>query len=168
MPVQYATVAHLMTRFDVRELGDLVNDDNTQTASGSLAANTTLIAMLQDASAEIRAAATARGAYIDAHLDELATDEDALLVRMTCVLAMGYLYDRRGKGRPEEFADTIDTVRDQLERLQTGEAVFGIVEAVEAGKVEPYRPSEAEARALWPFSNSPLFPRQHRPPDIGS
>lgn len=160
MPDQYATIAQFSTRYDVRRLGDLVNDDGTRT--DNLTDNATLNAILQDATAIIKAAAQARGAYSDDQMAALFTAQDNLLIRLTCDVAIALVYRRRAKAMPDVVETAYAEATEMLEALRNGAAVFGLTGAKDAGVQSPYRPTEQQSKANWPLSNSPLFPTFYR------
>lgn len=160
MADMYATISDFSLRFDVRVLGDLVKDDNTQ--AGSLTGNSILEAMLKDATAHVKAAAQSRGIYSEAQLDALAVALDPLLIRLVCDIAMGLLYARRGKGMPDGHQDRVDAADAMLDQLRKGQAVFGDTEALSAQYSAGYRPSAQESAAHFPVTNSPMFPDAQR------
>lgn len=125
----YAAASDLIARKDSRVLGDLVSDDDTRVAEGSLAANTYVTAALDDASGDIDAALLVGNRYTAADLSGLTGNSLALLKRITCEIAMFHLLGRR----PEINADTWEhyaKVRENLlEPLRRGDAVFGDIEA---------------------------------------
>lgn len=162
MADRYAAISDLTTRYDVRVLGDLVNDDNTRTASGILTGNAILNTMLDEATARLKASAQASGAYSEDQLDALATALDPLVVGLVCDIALGLLYRRRGRGVPEGHQDVVDAATDALDRLRKGEMVFGTAGALSAQVPAGYRPSAAESLAHFPVTNSPMFPDAQR------
>lgn len=160
MPDQYATIAQFSARYDIRRLGDLVNDDGTRTEN--LTDNAILNAILQDATAIIKAAAQAKGAYSDAQMAELFAAADSLLIRLTCDVAIALVYRRRAKTMPDAVEGAYAEATEMLDALRNGSAVFGLAGAKAAGVQSPYRPTDTQSKANWPLANSPLFPPFYR------
>lgn len=164
MPDQYATISDFSARYDVRLLGDLVNDDNTR--SGSLSGNAILTTLLTEATARVKAAAQSRGAYTESQLDALYVALDPFLIGLVCDVAMGLLYRRRGKGMPDGHQEVFDAAMDQLKDLRDGRLVFGDTAAIAAQVPAPYRMNQATANTAFPVTTSPLYPASNRPPDL--
>lgn len=145
----YASGADLLARFDARTLGDLVSDSGTRVASGSLAADTNIVAALADASGEVEAALLMGERYSVANLEGLTGNSLALLKRITCDCAMALLYGRR----PEEaWADRRAAAEQvkatHLERLAKGDRVFNVEGIPEAGNPTIGGPTTVEITRL--------------------
>jgi len=129
----YATVSQLVSRKDVRKLGQLVRDNNTQATATELLSDQILSDALEDASAQIRSAALVAEKYQTGDLDQLAADSDAFLVRLTCDLAMGYLFSRRYM--TEELPADVINAQQWLALLRLGERIFNVPANAKAGNV---------------------------------
>lgn len=132
----YATPADMIERYDARIIGDLVADDNTQVAAGSLPADAVLLKFLEDASGAIEAALLAGQRYAVADLTGLTGHAKEHLVRITCDLAMAYLLRRRAAYDPERAEAQHKLAERYLEQLRKGVNVFGLDEQIAAGVVE--------------------------------
>ena len=154
----YATGAQLLTCYDARLVGDLVSDNDTRDASP--AGSAVVAAILEQATSKIRAAITVGNRYTVAQVDELVSNGDALLVRMTCDFAIEYLFARRGMGIPAEHQSIIDASNEVLLALSSGKAVLDIDEARAAGLIHTASMPDYERSAQDSMANAPLFPRQ--------
>lgn len=131
----YATPADMITRYDVRVLGDLVSDTGTRVASGSLSANAVLLAVLEDASGEIDSACLQAKRYTSADLAALTGNSAAHLKRITCTIAFGLLWERRPWSDDDDSGreEAQKRARQQLDMLRKGITVFDVEEAKDAG-----------------------------------
>lgn len=129
----YASAANLISRKDVRKLGQLVRDNNSQATSAELLSDQTIADALEDASAQIRSAAMVADKYQQSDLDQLAADSDAFLVRLTCDLAMGYLMSRRYL--TEELPPDVVNAQQWLALLRLGERIFNVESNKTAGNL---------------------------------
>src|SRR5690606_22659735 len=74
------------------------------------------------------------GIYSTTQLAALTGNSLSKLVRLTCDIAMAYLFERRPLYDNERAGKLHDRVKDQLDRLRKGENVFNLAENIEAGK----------------------------------
>lgn len=161
MPSQYATIAQMQTRVDNRILAGLISDNNT---AGTIADNAILNASLQDATAEFRAAALSRGSYSIQTLDALATADDPMIVRTVCMLALGYLFDRRGGKAGQDFSDRIAEARTLLDSLRDGKRALVDAQTQAAAVADTIRVADVDQTRTFPMSRSPLYPDSLRVP----
>lgn len=133
----FADSDDMAARYDYRSYADLVSDTDAPVTEASLATDAKLAAALQDASGVIELACTVGNRYTPAVLTQIATtanNSQGVLKRLTCDLAMGYLFlrrpDRKGEP-PAAFRAALET----LKSLRTGEYVFGILENQNAGNL---------------------------------
>jgi len=140
----YATPAQLISRFDVRTLGQLASDNGLQVSPQDLATNTKILDALADASGEIDASILQAKRYTTDDLAGLTGNSANHLVRITCVIAFGFLWERRpyaddddenGRGKAEKRA------RAALESLRKGQTIFDVEDAKNAGLPETKTPS---------------------------
>lgn len=131
----YATPAEMTSRYDVRQLGDLVRDDGERATPAELLTDANLQTALDDASGEIDAALMQAQRYTPTELASLTGNSRAYLVRLTCMLAFAYLWNRRQWGTVYDDArdEANDKARRQLERLRKGEHVFDLEPQKDAG-----------------------------------
>lgn len=138
----YATAADFVQRFDERTVKDLVSDSGAP--ASDLTSNTTLAALLSEASGRVNAAIRAGAVYTQDNLASLIAQEDedtAMLVGVTCDIAMALLLRRR----PERFEASMQLLKqidtDFLDPLRRGERIFDIddredvAQAAEADKI---------------------------------
>jgi phage gp36-like protein len=140
----YATPSQLIDRYDVRTIGQLVSDNGIQVSRQDLEANTKVLAALADASGEIEASVLQAKRYTTADLAGLTGNSANHLTRITCVIAFGFLWERRpyaddddenGRGKAEKRA------RLALESLRKGQTIFDVDEVKEAGLPAVNEPS---------------------------
>ena len=162
MAATYADGTQFLQRYDTRLVGELVSDTGTAVASPS--GNANLSAALNDASADITSAATAGGAYTVDVLIGLSDESDPLIIRLTCDLAIGYLFQRRGQGMPDGIRDVVDRANDKLGQLRRGVRLFDVAANRLASTSEAFRPSDSAVRRTMPHTTSDLYP----PPLDGS
>jgi phage gp36-like protein len=133
--MSYAQPADMMARYDVRRLGDLVRDDTTRADPSSLLSDTVLQTALDDAAGEIDASVLAGQKYLPADLAGLTGTDLALLKRLNCDLAYGFLVMRRGYSAADAQAQAPGFARAQelLQLLRDGNKVFGVLANRQAG-----------------------------------
>jgi len=138
----YATNADMQIRYDERTLGQLLSDDKAMLGSAEVAASATLTALLQQASGMVEAAACRGERYVitaDGTRNDLASltgNSKQLLAGLVCDLAMWLLWNRRPAMRPKgDMPGQTAVAMEFLDRLVKGDAVFGVIEAEEAGNV---------------------------------
>jgi phage gp36-like protein len=119
-PNQYASIAQIQTRFDIRTLAGASTDD------GSGVLNTVnLNDVLQDASAKITSAIRFSSRYTADQVAALIASGDTLLVRLCCNLAYGYLILRRGT-MPESVEGFYTHTLETLDQIRTGKLLLNI------------------------------------------
>jgi phage gp36-like protein len=131
----YATPAQLLQRYDARVIGDLVGDSGVRVARQELLDNAVLLACLADASGEIEASVLQAKRYTTADLAALTGNSLNYLVRITCTIAFGLLWERK------PWSDDDDTGREEaqkrsraaLESLRKGKTIFDVEDVKEAG-----------------------------------
>jgi phage gp36-like protein len=122
----YATPAQLLARFDARTLGQLVRDDGVQASAAELLTDDNLQAALDDASGEIDAVLFQGGRYTPDQLAALTGNAQAYLIRMTCLIALRHLFDRRPSLESTARDEATEQARKMLDRLRKGENVFNL------------------------------------------
>lgn len=144
----YATVAQLLERYDLRTIGDLAADNNTQVSSGALPTDPNVLAALNDASGEIDSALLVGGMYTPAQLEALAGNSQFKLVRLCCRIAIVFIHERRHLLEADELEKYEKINNDALARLRKGENLFDIAANVGAGKPSVDGPSTVEYQGL--------------------
>lgn len=134
----YATPSNLKDRYDARRLGELVRDDGTKATPAQLDADTVLQAALDDGHSLINSAALAGRRYTPSDLADLTDLDKALLIRLNCDLAYGFLLRRRGfaEGEVSRLAPGFEEALQLLQRLKNGDIVFNVESVLEAGTMD--------------------------------
>lgn len=147
----YCTGAQCIKFYDVRQIGDLLTDDDTRVAAGSVAAHPNLTAELNAASGEVESAVLVGGRYSVADLQALQSANSVggeYLAKMVAVIAVWNLMERRN---PDVMMpDRVRRVYESLEKLRTGENIFGFIENIAAGVTETvklYQDQQDEMRS---------------------
>lgn len=138
----YATPAQLMQRYDVRVLGDLASDNGVRVDQPGLVSNTNIQAALDDASGEIEAALLQGERYTTSDLSSLTGNSAKYLVRLTCKIAFGLLWERRPWSDDDDRREqAMDQARKALDQLRKGEHVFDVAAVKDAGLPAQRTPS---------------------------
>jgi phage gp36-like protein len=120
----YATASQVIARFDVRELGQLAVDDNTELTSGGLASSARLQACIDDATADIDDALRSGYRYTSAELASLSSASNKTLIRICADLTLAYMYRARGRMPSEYHQRAIDDTKARLNDLRDGKTVL--------------------------------------------
>lgn len=146
----YATAAQMLERFDARMLGDLVDDTGSQVSSGDLLSDDNLAAALDDASGEIDAAIRASDRYTETELSSL-SQTNKHLVRLTCVLALRNLVNRRPHmvRLDDKHEKMIERAEQSLEDLRSGKNILDINTHDDAGNPDIDGPTTLELNQLY-------------------
>ena len=127
-----ASVNDLIARFDVRTLGQLGSDTNTQLSSVDLQTNEATLAALQDATGLVNSALYTAYKYASSDIDDLSDESAGLLKRITCDMAFIYMAQRRGYTYKDKFP-LIEDSYEILQKLRNGERVLDIADNKDAG-----------------------------------
>jgi phage gp36-like protein len=126
----YASFNDLKARYDVRVIAKYASDTGTPVTVPSLPTNARVVAALRDASGMIRNALVKGKRYPSAVLDALAADADkgAVLIQMTCALAMAQIIGKAvaGVDEIEELVMGYKMALSNLEDLRNGKEVFDL------------------------------------------
>lgn len=134
----YCTGAQFLERYDARRIADLIRDDGVKLSTGFAAyvlSNANLLAALEDASAEIDAAAFVGKRYNKARLMDLVAVNNGgilintggfLLIRLVADIAFENLNTRRGLAatQVEQLSPKASKAREMLQLLRSGERIF--------------------------------------------
>lgn len=150
----YCTGAQCVTFFDVRFLGRLLNDTGTAVAAADVAADANLNAELMAASGEVEASVLCGGRYAPSDLAGLQASGAVggmFLAKMVATIAVWNLMERRDPMAP--MPDRVARVLENMERLRSGENIFGFVEVQAAGNAstQPFYDTQAA------LENSPVY-----------
>jgi hypothetical protein len=169
----YCTASILLTYYDARQVGDLLYDTTpgqrateatilqpvtTQTPPNSPAA--TIANAINWASGEIESACLVAGKYSVQDLQSLTGMALASLQGLCADLAFWKLVCRRYP--KQEMPDAIKWAFEKLERLRSGERIFGLEDQIEAGTpyVQPDTFADIQTRDLTTFQASRFFGRR--------
>lgn len=161
----YVTVAEFLKRFDQRDVGELVSDEDIAVHENDLPTNDVLAACIGDASGDIDAALMAGKNYSAAELEGLTGNALSKLRRMCSEITMFYLLDRR----PNFDSDRLDAhekMRNRhLERLRRGENIFNLDAHKDASVVSVDGPTIVEYASgpLWRDQSNNYFPARRTP-----
>lgn len=128
----YLTNAEFLQRFDARLVGDLVQDVNTRASSGSLATDTNLTAVLNDASGWVESACFVGQRYTTTDLTTLPTNSLSLLKRLVADIGLVFLAQRRGYSYKDKYPLLEESIK-LLDRIRLGERVFDVTEVEKKG-----------------------------------
>lgn len=161
----YAAASDMQLRFDERTLAELVSDTDAAIDTADLATDNKLAAALDDASGVIDAALLTGGRYSASDLSGLTGNALALLKRLTCVLAMTFLRQRRPGAFPSDLQQVEADQKwadERLDLLRKGVNVFGLDDAIAAGNVsrEPLTPSNVATASLIRDQTNNFYPQR--------
>src|ERR1019366_7439340 len=97
----YATPADLLQQYDWRTVGDFISDSPEEISSNDQLTDPILLQILAAASGDIEAALLRAGRYQVSDLTGLTGNPLALLKRITCEIAIAYVFERRPLGNVE-------------------------------------------------------------------
>lgn len=166
----YAQPADLISRFDVRVVGDLAEDTGARVTPPALLTDANVIAALNDGASMINAACQIGERYTQAQLAALTDADQALLFRLNCDLAFVFLCQRRGVKSPlyEECYKRSDEI---LTRLKDGALIFNVPGNVSEGTETINFPSAQAYQSVHTIRTAThwLFPtRRYQVPSSGS
>jgi phage gp36-like protein len=130
----YATVDEFLERYDVRDIGDLLADDNVQITAAQCQTNKKLLAALNDASGEIDSAVMVGERYTPTDLRNLTANSAYTLIRITCEIALARLMQRRPGRAIEQVKAMREAADASLKSLSQGNAVLETTTAGTAGQ----------------------------------
>lgn len=130
--MSYATADDMIARFDESLLRDLCSDTDTPVLD--LAGSAKMVAALATASGKVESAVYVSANYSPAELVTLSGNALALLVDLTCGLAMGQLLRRRpGRATDDNLKAIIEEAKETLEEIRRGTKLFTLEAHAEKG-----------------------------------
>lgn len=162
----YAAPAQMLERHDARTLGDLVADDGVRRTSTQLLTDANLQAALDDASGAIEASLLQGKRYSTVDLTALTGNSQKYLIRLTCAIAFGLLYERRPAYQSDARDDAMNRAEEALEKLRRGEHIFNLDDAKDAGMPSITGPTTVELDRLnlmTTQARGKFYPRRNRP-----
>lgn len=153
----FADSGDMTARYDSRTLGDLLADDGTRVTTGNMAANTRMLAALKSATGRMKAALLRAERYTISDITNMQDsghadyDEDSseYLKTLTCSVAFWEIW--RAKPQRDNDSSARKGAREEsdeaIKTLLTGEEVFNVPRATDAGtpKVQTVTRSEIES-----------------------
>ena len=160
----YATPQQLLQRHHPDLVNDLAADDGVRTSRIDLVADVNVLAALADASGAIEAALVAGNRYTVDQLTNLTGNSASLLARITCDIAMAFLFDRAASLDVEKCRKYKDQAEEHLNKLHDGQNVFNLESHKTAGNPSLGGPSAVD------YARLNLIPdrTQHYYPDRAS
>lgn len=157
-PYSYAQPSDMVDRYDVRTLGELLDDTDHPLDLAGVLTSPKLVAILTSTAGEIESALVAGRRYEPDDLNALTGNALAYVVDLNCVLAMGRLLARR----PDRFDPPaeVTAARETLQMLRDGLRIIPTEESAEAGyrnnRIAPSAPgreliTDIAARYLGPL-----------------
>jgi hypothetical protein len=135
--MSYALPLDLLARYDVRTLGDLVNDAGVRQGVANLVTDPVIQTMLNDAAGLVNTAIQQGNRITSDDITNLQTAGGtgwSMLVRLNCDLAYVMLCQRRGYASKElSLLPQWINSNALLEQLRKGERIFDLVDAKQAG-----------------------------------
>lgn len=146
----YASIADMLKRYDVRTIGDLINDDGTKANAAAVAAdaNGVIAAALETAAGEIDSACFRGKRYTPTDLAGLTGNSLALLKHLNCKIAFWLLWERRPVWDQDQYEQAKNAPRGMLDQLKRGESIFEVAAVEEAGNPSVTGPTRADLKNL--------------------
>lgn len=132
----YASPDDMMLRYDVRRLGQLCTDNDTQLTTEQLVQSAILQEAITDASGLVESAVMVGGRYSVTDLLTLNDNPKRFLARLVCDLTYGFLVSRRGFNSNDigSLAPGYANALKLLDELRAGTWIFANDAAIEASK----------------------------------
>ena len=131
----FAAPQDLVARFSVQDIRQWASDADLPLTIQGITTSLKVLTALQDASGDIESACLMSDKYEPQDLLNLTGNSLARLKRLTCELAIGYLFENRLRRGDEDPPAVAVRAQETLERFRKGEWVFGFQEAGDAGLI---------------------------------
>jgi hypothetical protein len=128
----YCSNSEFLKRYDSRTVGELLSDTGEVIDPVTLASDTTLTALLQQASGMVEAAAFEGRRYDSDDLEALDGNSVALLRGLVADLGMWLLWNRR-PDRGSVIPPQVTASMEMLDQLRMGKRIFSLQEQADAG-----------------------------------
>lgn len=132
----YADGSDLVSTMDRRDLANLLTEDADSPVDPS---NVEGHPVAQDAlemgAARIKGACLIANKYTEEDLDRLAAQQDMLIVRLNCWLAIGELLGRRGVQK-DNIPPYVARAEEWIKELKKGEMLFNVTDNRDKGNVQ--------------------------------
>jgi len=144
----FCSRAQILTRYDARTIGELVQDENRPIPRDQLLTNGNLLVALQDAAGAMRAAFAYGNRYTLDDLQDLTGLDLSLLIRINADITMLLLYERRPLFSPDMMKAAMENATKWLEQLRSGDMIFSIPGTAAASVVTVDGPTEQDYKDL--------------------
>ncbi len=128
----FADPSDLVTFYDGRRVRELASDSGTPVATGDIATDEVLLAVLARATEAILMSVRVGERYTEDELQELADSADSWsgITGLTCDLAFGYLVMRRGTGAADldRLSPAFGAAQRTLQLLEEGALIFARID----------------------------------------
>lgn len=146
--MKYASPEDLADRCDIRVICQLATDSGAAISRSEMASDPVVITAIEDAEAEIESVLRRGGMY---RLEDLETLEGAGLAklkRITCTIAMSFLFERRPGVHADMAKAYFDRSKQILKDLQQGTDTLGLRRNEEAANPTVNGPTSLEYQTL--------------------
>lgn len=134
----YASGSDVLKYIDRRVLGDFLQDDGVRVEAVDLATDTNLAELLLAASGELESRAFKGERYSTTDLAALTGAGLSLLKQIVIYYAVGFAMWRRNMSAPKN--QLLLWAEERMDRLASGEAIFGLLGPAQAGHEENVDP----------------------------
>lgn len=122
----FAEITDLLSRHDWRMIGRLATDTGSPLTFEEVQSNSNVRTALEDASADIQGEMIANGRYEIVDLEDLEDRARQHLLRVTCWIAMAYLFERRPDVNPDSTERYLERAEAYKKKLREGENMFNL------------------------------------------
>ena len=144
----YADPSDLVSRYDVRTIGELATDDEQVLSRTAIVNHVNVLTALKAASGRVEAALRHGDRYSIEDLTGLTDNSQEHLKDIVCAIAMTRLLRRRPGCFIELMSSVAAEAEDYLKQLSSGYEVFSIQAHVEAGLMDDKGNGNAENVSL--------------------
>jgi hypothetical protein len=136
----------MVLRYDARTVGQLLSDEDKPVALADVLISDELFTLLMDASGEVESACVVGNRYVIDPTTVPPTNDLAALTgasqqrlkRLVCDICMFYLWTRRPLRDPKPLPAPVEMAYAYLDKLRSGEALFGLKENINASLIQDY------------------------------
>jgi hypothetical protein len=157
--------ADLIKRYDVRTLGDLVNDDGTQATPAELLSHDVVLTAIETAIGEMYASCLRGNRYTTTDLENLTGPSLAYAKHLVCKIAFWLIYERRPLYDIDQYEIAKQAARGALDQLKRGETIFDVAAVESAGQPSVVSPTRVQLQnnGLMRDRLTNYFPPRHLP-----
>ena len=145
----FATPQNMLDTFDARTLGDLCSDDAHRVSEAALLTDPKMLRALNFATGRIMGACLRAKRYSRDDLEGLTGESEALLIDMTCRVALWWLWQRKPYTDDQQRQQAKVNSDEALEQMRMGDHVFDVEDAKEAGLPSAETVTRVEIERDW-------------------